>query len=203
MKAHKVSLTATTGLLQGGEWPLLTPSCPVGFSWKNLFRPPPPQPLAWGFDLSWSCLGPWNLFHSFIHSFIRHQVKIKLGPATSWASCLICNLRPRGPCLSCGRRPRQGSPSQAGSAVFLCLFHCRPVLPLGASGGALMRERREERIATRIPWCRCAWFTLYRGVQRLRAVGPCVGAEGLGGRGRGREAVEVETHKGFCLPWDR
>lgn len=163
-----------------------SPQLPSGVLMEKFIPTPPPQQLAtWGFDLSWSCLGPWNLFHSFIHSFLRHQVKIKLGPATSWASCLICNLRPRGPCLSRGRRPRRGSPSQAGSAVFPCLFHCRPVLPLGASGegGALMRERREERIATRFPWCRCAWFTLYRGVQHLRAVGPCVGpwSRGFGG----------------------
>lgn len=65
-----------------------------------------------------------------------------------------------------------------------------------------MRERREERIASRIPWGGCTWFTLYLVVQCLGAAGSALGpgVEGFGGCGCQSEADEVETYMGFCLP---
>lgn len=53
--------------------------------------------------LTSSATGPWNLFHSFIHSFtyslihsfIKHRVQVNLAPAIPCTSGLICRLESR------------------------------------------------------------------------------------------------------------
>lgn len=56
------------GLLQGVKWLFLALSCPVS-RLRRRFYPEPPGQLTWGFCSPY--LGPWNLFHSFIHKTIH------------------------------------------------------------------------------------------------------------------------------------